>query len=157
MLSNTLLKDLLFVSLFSNLAALKRRRLRKLGEIAGAIAATPAVDEPRRAVTPPADEHHAEGEVEEVASSPARATTPPTQQEAAEEEAATEAAGASVRPDEAEAQEATMEPPPEGEASTRTADEPEAAAGADTTGGQEEEKAPEPTDAGAGDERTPNP
>ena len=122
MLSNILLKDLLFAFLFSNLVAPKRRQLRKHGEIAGTTVAMPAVGEPRRVVNPPADEHCVEGEVEEVASLPV---------------AATEAAGASERPDEAGAQEGTVEPAPEGEASTRGANEPEAAAGTATTGAAE--------------------
>ena len=78
---NALLKDFLLAFVFSNVAAPKRRRLRKLGEIANASAATPAADEPRREATPPADERRAEVEVEEVAMSPPRAATPPIQQD----------------------------------------------------------------------------
>ena len=116
---NVLLKDFVFVFLFSNPAVSKKRRLRKLGEMAGATAVTPTVDEPWRAATPPADEHRAEEEVEEVVLSPVRTATPPIQQEAAADEAATEAAGAPERPDQARAQEATVEPlrrrrPPQG-------------------------------------------
>ena len=84
---------------FSNPAVPKKRRLRKLGEMAGATAATPTVDELWHAATPPADEHRAEEVVEEVATSPARAATPPAEQEAAVDKAAAEAAAASARPD----------------------------------------------------------
>ena len=71
------MEDLLSAFLFSKPAAPKRRRLRKLGESTGATAVTPEADEPWWEVTPPADEHRAEGEVEEVASSPPRAATQP--------------------------------------------------------------------------------
>ena len=76
----------------------------------GTLAATPAADEPRREATPPTVEHRTEVEVEEVATSSPRAATPPLQWEAVEETAATEAAGASGRPEEARAKEATVEP-----------------------------------------------
>ena len=87
----TFLKDLLLAFLFSKPAAPKRRRLRKLGEMASASAVMPAADEPRREAKPPADERRVEVEVEEVTTSPPWAATSPFQQEAVEEETATEA------------------------------------------------------------------
>ena len=107
---------------FSDPPTPKRRRLLRLGEIEDASEAVPEVEEPQRAATPPAEEQRVELEDEETVPSPARAATPPMEREEAVEETATESAGASSRPDEAEVPEATAEPPPEDENSTRGAD-----------------------------------
>ena len=150
------------VFFFSNPAATKKRRLRKLGEIEGTLEAVTEINKPWRAVTPPVKEQHAEVEEMEAAPSPTRAATPPTEREEAVEKAAGEAAGASSRPDEAGAPETTVEPPPEEEASTRGAAEPEAAASAanpeeNASKGQEEEATPEATATGVENERAPSP
>ena len=129
------LKDLRFCLPFRQPAEPKRRRLRKLGEIASVVAETSAAGGPQQVVVPPAGEHRAEGRVEEVAPPPVPTAAPPMAQrrtEEAAEEAAPSSARAATPPavenrTEEVIEEATSPPP------TRAADAPSVQQGTEET------------------------